>query len=223
MHLAFGAFFVKAKSLELIFKSKSYLRRMSKFLIAGLGNIGDEYAFTRHNVGFLIADALAASLQKEEAKSTSLFKTDRLAFIHETKFKGKGIVIIKPTTYMNLSGKSVNYWLQAEKIPVENLLVVTDDLALPFGTLRLRKKGSDGGHNGLSDIITTLNTQEYARLRFGIGSEFSKGKQVDYVLGQWDQEEQKTLQERIEKSVQIIKSFVAIGIERTMTDFNKLK
>ncbi len=124
---------------------------------------------------------------------------------------------------MNLSGKDFNYLLQTEKIPVENLLVITDDLALPYGTLRLRKKGSDGGHNGLSDIITTLGTVDYARLRFGIGSEFSKGKQVDYVLGQWDEEEQKTLQDRIDTCVKIVKSFVSIGIERTMTDFNKMK
>lgn len=196
---------------------------MSKFLIAGLGNIGEEYAFTRHNVGFLIADALASSLNQDEKNSVKLFHSDRLAMVNESKFKGKALVIIKPTTYMNLSGKAINYWMQSEKIPIENLLVVTDDLALPFGTLRLRKKGSDGGHNGLSDIINTLQSQEFARLRFGIGSEFSKGKQVDYVLGQWDNEEQKTLQERIDKSVQIVKSFVAIGIERTMTDFNKLK
>ncbi|MBP6333834.1 MAG: aminoacyl-tRNA hydrolase [Bacteroidia bacterium] len=196
---------------------------MSKFLIAGLGNIGEEYAFTRHNVGFLIAEALVASLHPDEKSSNTLFRSDRLAGVKESKFKGKTLVIIKPTTYMNLSGKAVNYWMQAEKIPIENLLVVTDDLALPYGTLRLRKKGSDGGHNGLTDIITTLQSQEFARLRFGIGSEFSKGKQVDYVLGQWDKEEQKTLQERIDKSVQIIKSFVSIGIDRTMTDFNKQK
>ncbi len=196
---------------------------MSKFLIAGLGNIGEEYAFTRHNVGFLVADALAKSLQKEESSVAKLFRNDRLAMVNESKFKGKNLVIIKPTTFMNLSGKALNYWLQSEKIPLENLLVITDDLALPYGTLRLRKKGSDGGHNGLSDIITTLGTVEYARLRFGIGSEFSKGKQVDYVLGQWDVQEQKTLQDHIDKCVSIAKSFISIGIERTMTDFNTLK
>lgn len=193
---------------------------MSKFLIAGLGNIGEEYAFTRHNIGFLVADALAKSLQKDESSAAKLFRNDRLAMVNESKFKGKNLIIIKPTTYMNLSGKALNYWLQTEKIPLENLLVITDDLALPFGTLRLRKKGSDGGHNGLSDIITTLGTVDYARLRFGIGKEFSKGKQVDYVLGQWDEQEQKTLQELIDKCVSIAKSFVSIGIERTMTDFN---
>jgi PTH1 family peptidyl-tRNA hydrolase len=194
---------------------------MSKFLIAGLGNKGQEYAFTRHNVGFLIADALAASVSKEE-NTASLFRNDKLASVCDTKFKSRILCIIKPSTYMNLSGKAVNYWLQVEKIPLENLLVVTDDLALPFGTLRLRKKGSDGGHNGLTDIISTLQTENFARLRFGIGSEFSKGKQVDYVLGQWSEEEQKLLQEKIDLSVQIIKSFVTIGADRTMSEFNKI-
>ena len=196
---------------------------MSKFLIAGLGNIGDEYAFTRHNVGFLIADALAESLLKDgDGKSPAkLFSNEKLAMVNHTKFKGKPVVIIKPTTYMNLSGKSVNYWLQEEKIPTEHLLVVADDLALPFGTLRIRKKGGDGGHNGLTDIISTLNTDNFARLRFGIGNEFAKGSQVDYVLGKWDAEEEAALKERIEKCVEITKSFIAIGIERTMTNYNK--
>lgn len=129
-------------------------------------------------------------------------------------------MIIKPTTYMNLSGKAVNFWLSVEKIPVENLLVITDDLALPFGTLRLKKKGSDGGHNGLADIALSLNTTDYNRLRFGVGSDFSKGKQVDYVLGKWNTEEQKTLPERIERSVEIVKSFIGIGVDRTMSEFN---
>jgi PTH1 family peptidyl-tRNA hydrolase len=195
---------------------------LSKFLIAGLGNIGDEYAYTRHNVGFLIADALAQSLAKDlEMPPARLFSTDKQAMVHHARFKGKPVVIVKPTTYMNLSGKAVNYWMQSEKVTIENLLVVTDDLALPFGTLRMRKKGSDGGHNGLTDIINTLQTQEFARLRFGIGSEFAKGYQVDYVLGRWSAEEEKTLNERIETSVEIIKSFIAIGVERTMTAYNK--
>jgi len=193
---------------------------MSKFLIAGLGNIGQEYAFTRHNVGFLIADALAASLAKDE-NTTHLFRNEKLASVCEVKYKSRILCIVKPSTYMNLSGKAVNYWLQFAKIPLENLLVVTDDLALPFGTLRLRKKGSDGGHNGLTDIISTLQTENFARLRFGIGSEFSKGRQVDYVLGQWSEAEQKMLQEKIDQSVQIIKSFVSIGPDRTMTEYNK--
>jgi len=196
---------------------------VSKYLVAGLGNIGEEYAFSRHNVGFLIADALAQSLLKDEEQkpSSKLFSTEKLAMLHHARFRGKTIVIIKPTTYMNLSGKAINYWMQAEKISVENLLIATDDLALPFGTLRIRKKGGDGGHNGLTDIINTMGTQDFARLRFGIGKEFAKGYQVDYVLGKWDSEEQKTLTERVEKSVEIIKSFIAIGIERTMTTFNK--
>ncbi len=194
---------------------------MSKFLIAGLGNIGEEYSFTRHNIGFEVADALTKSLLREEDKTnTRLFTNDKLAMINHSRYKGKQLVIIKPTTYMNLSGKAVNYWMQAEKISLEHLLVITDDLALPFGTLRMKKKGSDGGHNGLNDIAETLNSTEYARLRFGIGSEFSKGKQVNYVLGHWNEEEKKTLDERIEKAVEMIKSFVAIGIDRTMTLFN---
>lgn len=194
---------------------------MSKFLIAGLGNIGEEYSFTRHNIGFEVADALALELNKVEGSSAAkLFHTERLASVYEGRFKGTTLVMIKPTTYMNLSGKAVNYWMQAEKIPVSNILVITDDLALPFGTLRLKKKGSDGGHNGLSDIIETLGTNEFARLRFGIGSDFPKGKQVDYVLQRWSKQEETLLSERIEKAVQIVKSFVSIGIDRTMSDFN---
>jgi PTH1 family peptidyl-tRNA hydrolase len=195
---------------------------MEKFLIAGLGNIGEEYQDTRHNIGFAVADALAKSFQKEEDKTsiTRLFTSDRYANVHQARFKGNKLTIIKPTTYMNLSGKAVNYWLQEEKIPFRNLLVIADDLALPFGTLRLKKKGSDGGHNGLTDIIATLNTSEFARLRFGIGSEFSKGRQVDYVLGKWSDEEAKLLSERIEQCVQIVKSFVATGVDRTMSSFN---
>lgn len=193
---------------------------MSKFLIVGLGNIGSEYEFTRHNIGFLIADALAENLVKDEIKPAKLFATDKLAMIHHTKYKGKQIVIIKPTTYMNLSGKALNFWMQIEKISLENVMIVTDDLALPFGTLRMKKKGSDGGHNGLTDIAHVLNTTEYNRLRFGVGNNFSKGKQVDYVLGQWGEEEQKTLKERIDLSVQMLKSFIGIGVDRTMSDFN---
>jgi PTH1 family peptidyl-tRNA hydrolase len=195
---------------------------MSKFLIAGLGNIGEEYAFTRHNIGFLIADAFAESLLNEEEKKSSLklFSNDKLAMVNHSRFKGKPLVIIKPTTYMNLSGKSVNYWMQTENINVGNILIVADDLALPFGTLRMKKKGSDGGHNGLTDIISMLGSNDFPRLRFGIGSEFSKGKQVDYVLGKWNTEEQKLLPERIDMAIQMIKSFISIGIDRTMSDFN---
>ena len=184
-----------------------------KFLIAGLGNIGDEYANTRHNIGFLVLDALAGA-------SNTFFKTDRLASVAEIKFKGRIFVLIKPSTYMNLSGKAVNYWLQAEKIPAENLLVVTDDIALPFGKLRMKGKGSDGGHNGLKSIQETLGTTEYPRLRFGIGSEFSKGSQVNYVLGEWTAEERKTLPDRITLACDMIKSFGTIGLQLTMTNYN---
>ena len=186
---------------------------MSKFLIVGLGNIGEEYIDTRHNIGFSIADAFAKAC---EAK----FKTDRLADVAEAKFKGKIFVLVKPSTYMNLSGKAVNYWLQAEKISKASLLVITDDIALPFGTLRMKGKGSDGGHNGLTSIQETLNSTEYARLRFGIGNEFSKGKQSDYVLGKWGKEENEKLAERIAVAVEMIKSFGTIGLERTMTAYN---
>ncbi len=192
---------------------------MSKFLIAGLGNIGEAYTRTRHNIGFLVAERLAADLNKDEAGG-KLFSTDRLVTIHHTRFKGKGVVVIKPTTFMNLSGKAVQYWLQAEKIPVNHLLVVTDDLALPYGTLRMKKSGGAGGHNGLTDIIETLQTENFPRLRFGIGSEFQRGKQVDYVLGEWSEDEQKILNERIDQAVLMIKSFIGIGIDRTMSDFN---
>lgn len=187
---------------------------MAKFLIVGLGNIGDEYANTRHNVGFLVADEFVRSFSGK-------FSTQRLADVAEVKFKGKIFVVIKPSTYMNLSGKAVNYWLQAEKISKASMLVVTDDIALPFGTLRLRGKGSDGGHNGLTSIQETLNSTEYARLRFGVGNEFSKGKQVDHVLGEWDKEEKAKLQERISMAADVIKSFGTIGLERTMTAYNK--
>jgi peptidyl-tRNA hydrolase, PTH1 family len=184
-----------------------------KFLIAGLGNIGDEYANTRHNIGFLVLDALTRA-------SNISFKTDRLASVAEYRFKGRTFVLIKPSTYMNLSGKAVNYWMQAEKIPVENLLVVTDDIALPFGKLRMKGKGSDGGHNGLKSIQETLGTVDYARLRFGIGSEFSKGRQVEYVLGEWSKEEKAVLPERIEVATEMIKAFGTIGLQLAMTNFN---
>lgn len=186
---------------------------MSKFLIVGLGNIGDEYANTRHNIGFMVLDAIA--------KENNLkFTTGRLADIAEYKYKGKLLVLIKPSTYMNLSGKAVNYWLQAEKISIENLLVIADDLALPLGSLRLKGKGSDGGHNGLKNIQETLNTQNYPRLRFGVGSEFSKGKQVDYVLGKLNKEEENLVNIRIQQAIQIVQGFTTIGLQRTMTAYN---
>jgi peptidyl-tRNA hydrolase, PTH1 family len=185
-----------------------------KYLIVGLGNIGDEYADTRHNVGFLAVDALAANLK-------STFEVGRLASVARMSVKGRTLVAIKPTTYMNLSGKAVRYWMQKEDIPVENILVIVDDLALPLGALRLKAKGSDGGHNGLISIIEMIETNEFARLRIGIGNDFAKGYQVDYVLGRWTAEEVKTLVPRIEITLELIKSFVLIGCERTMNFFNK--
>lgn len=184
-----------------------------KYLIAGLGNIGDDYAGTRHNIGFDVLEALA------KANGVS-FKQDRLAAVAEFKYKARIFVLIKPSTYMNLSGKAVQYWMQAEKISIENLLVITDDLALPFGTIRLKGKGSDGGHNGLKNIQETLNSNLYARLRFGVGNEFAQGRQVDYVLGKWGEEERKNLPERLEKCAEAIKAFGTIGIGLTMTNFN---
>jgi PTH1 family peptidyl-tRNA hydrolase len=186
---------------------------MSKFLIVGLGNIGEEYANTRHNIGFMVLDAIA--------KENNLkFSTGRLADILEYKFKGKTLILIKPSTYVNLSGKAVNYWLQAGKISIENLLVITDDIALPLGTLRMKGKGSDGGHNGLKNIQETLNTTNYARLRFGVGNEFSKGRQVDYVLGKWSAEEEKLLAPRVKMAIEMIHGFATIGLQRTMTAYN---
>ena len=184
-----------------------------KYLIVGLGNIGDEYVGTRHNIGFSVLDHLAST-------ENISFSHERHAFLAEYKFKGRKFILVKPTTFMNLSGKAIQYWLQAEKISIENLLVITDDLALPFGTIRIKSKGSDGGHNGLRHIQETLNTNEYARFRFGVGNDFSKGKKVDYVLGKWDDTQQKGLQERLEKSIGAIKAFGTIGLGLTMTNFN---
>jgi len=184
-----------------------------KYLIAGLGNIGAEYENTRHNIGFKVLDKLA---QQENFS----FKIERLAMTAEYKFKGRTFILIKPTTYMNLSGNAVRYWLTTQKIQPENLLVITDDIALPFGKIRIRVKGSAGGHNGLKSISEILVSENYARLRFGVGSEFSKGRQVDYVLGNWDSNEEKTLDERIDIVIEAIKSFATIGLERTMNIFN---
>jgi peptidyl-tRNA hydrolase, PTH1 family len=184
-----------------------------KYLVVGLGNIGTEYENTRHNIGFKILDSLAK-------QSSIFFSTDKLGDIATLKHKGRTFILLKPSTYMNLSGKAVNYWMQKEKISLLNLLVVTDDLALNFGTLRLRAKGNDGGHNGLKNINQTLNTTEYARLRFGVGSDFEKGRQVDYVLGSWSEEEKQTLQERIDLATQCILTFGTIGIAKAMSEFN---
>ena len=184
-----------------------------KYLVAGLGNIGDEYADTRHNIGFLVLDVLAKA-------SNTFFTTGRLAMRAEIKHKGRTLVLIKPTTYMNLSGKAVAYWLQQEKIAKENLLVVTDDIALPFGKLRLKPNGSDGGHNGLASIAENLGGVDYARIRFGIGSDFARGHQADYVLGRWSEEEAKALPERLGKTAEMVQSFATIGLALTMTNFN---
>nr|WP_319999479.1 aminoacyl-tRNA hydrolase [uncultured Draconibacterium sp.] len=185
-----------------------------KYLIAGLGNIGPEYKNTRHNIGFQILDALA------EASNIS-FSDNRYGFVAEYKFKGRTFILLKPTTYMNLSGRAVNYWLQKEKIDIKNMLVLVDDLALPFGTLRVRAKGGAGGHNGLENINQVLGRNDYARLRFGIGDDFHKGHQVNYVLGEWSKEEQKELPFKIDDSIEIIKSFGTIGVDRTMNFHNK--
>lgn len=184
-----------------------------KYLIVGLGNIGSEYENTRHNIGFMILDALAKA-------SNIFFEPNKLGSTATLKFKSRTFILVKPSTYMNLSGKAVNYYLQQEKIPQENLLVITDDIALPFGTIRLKGNGSDGGHNGLKNIIECLGNNNYARLRFGVGSEFVKGKQINHVLGNFAPEEQALLPERIQKAADAIKSFGTIGLGRTMSDFN---
>jgi peptidyl-tRNA hydrolase, PTH1 family len=184
-----------------------------KFLIAGLGNIGDEYANTRHNIGFIVLDALA----KEMGTS---FSSGRNASVAEARFKGKTLVLIKPSTYMNLSGKAVKYWLNKEKLLPENLLVVHDDKDLPLGAIRVRKNGSGGSHNGMNHIIYELITEAFPRLRFGIGNEFARGYQVDYVLGKWTSEEEKILIPRIPVAIDVIKSFVSTGVDRTMNFYN---
>ena len=185
-----------------------------KFLLVGLGNIGPEYAETRHNVGFMVLDELAR--QHETS-----FDISRHAFVAEIKHKGKSYTLVKPTTYMNLSGKAVSHYLNSLKIPVSNMLVITDDLALPFGKLRMRAKGSAGGHNGLKHIEETLGSNEYARLRFGIEANFPKGRQVDYVLSPFYTEELEQLPEIIKKAMEMSLSFGTIGLERTMNFFNK--
>ena len=186
---------------------------MAKFLIVGLGNIGDEYAGTRHNIGFMMIDAFAAS---KEVK----WEDKRYGFIGRCRVKNAELVLLKPSTYMNLSGNAVRYWLQQEKIPVENMLVLVDDLNLPFGTIRIRKQGSNGGHNGLGNIQSVLGTENYARVRFGIGNEFTRGAQVNYVLGKWTDEEEKAMPNRLKVTSEIIPSFCLQGIDRTMNLYN---
>lgn len=185
-----------------------------KYLIVGLGNIGAEYAETRHNIGFNVLDALAEA-------SNTVFTTARYGDVAEVKYKGRTLILLKPSTYMNLSGKAVRYWMEAEKIERENLLVISDDIALPFGTLRMRPKGSAGGHNGLKSISELLESEEYARMRFGVGGDFARGHQVDYVLGEWSEEDRKAMPERLKLFCEAILSFTTIGMERTMNLFNK--
>lgn len=184
-----------------------------KYLIVGLGNIGDEYRDTRHNIGFKMLDAFAEA-------SNIAFEDKRYGFVAHCRVKNAEIVLLKPSTYMNLSGNAVRYWLQQEKIPVENMLVLVDDLNLPFGSIRMRKQGSNGGHNGLGHIQQVLGTQNYARLRFGIGNEYTKGRQVNFVLGQWTEEEEKTLPDRLKVVCNIIPSFCLQGMDRTMNLYN---
>lgn len=186
---------------------------MQKNLIIGLGNKGVKYQNTRHNIGFKIVDHLAEQLKLR-------FETVRLGERTDFKYKGRSFILLKPSTMINLSGKAVRYWIQKENIALENLLIISDDLNLPFGSIRLKGKGSDGGHNGLKDIQQKLNTSKYNRFRFGIGNDYSKGQQIDYVLNPWSPEEEQALKERLDKSVEIIKSFGTTGLNRTMNNFN---
>lgn len=184
-----------------------------KYLIIGLGNKGEEYTETRHNIGFKVAEKIAETIEAP-------FKSANFGWLADGKYKGRRVLILKPDTYMNLSGKAIKFWVQKENIPLENIMVITDDLALPFGTLRMKMKGSDAGHNGLKSIQEELQTQNYPRLRFGISAEFAEGKQVDYVLGVWNDEEKEKLPERIEKLSKACLSFVFAGIQNTMSAFN---
>jgi PTH1 family peptidyl-tRNA hydrolase len=187
-----------------------------KYLIAGLGNIGSEYANTRHNIGFVVLDALAQDLK-------SSFEIERHASMAKGRVKSRQLVLIKPTTYMNLSGKAIKYWLDKEGIPIENLLVVTDEIALDEGILRMRAKGSGGTHNGMNHIIETLGRSDFSRLRVGIGNDFARGHQVDYVLGEWTKSEERIMLEKIPTAVEMIKSFVFVGTQQTMNQFNTKK
>lgn len=202
------------RKLRSLFQTKSNIEPdMKKFLIVGLGNVGEKYENTRHNIGFSILDHLAE-------KENIIFETKKLGDIARFRYKGRTFILLKPNTFMNLSGKAVNYWQKIENIPLENVLILTDDLNLPFGTIRIKAKGSAGGHNGLTNINEILQTQNYARLRFGIGNEYGKGRQVDYVLGRWEDDEKEKLDERIDKSSKAITSFALAGLANTMNTFN---
>jgi len=185
-----------------------------KYLIVGLGNIGPEFALTRHNVGFMVLDRLAS-------KENLSFKLDKMASIAEFKYKGRTIILVKPTTYMNLSGKALQYWMTQYKIPIENTMVIVDDLALPFGKLRIKPKGSSAGHNGLKNIESVLGNDLYPRLKFGIGNDFAKGRQIDYVLGQFDKNDFAELPIKLDKAIDMILSFSTLGIDRTMNFLNE--
>ena len=189
---------------------------MNKFLIAGLGNTGNEYAHTRHNIGF---DVVNAFVQKHGGS----FRSDRLAFVADIKWKGKTFVCICPTTFMNLSGKAFKYWMDKEKIPLENTLTIVDEIAIPLNKLRLRPSGSSGGHNGLKDIETVIGATDYPRLRFGIGNNYPRGMQADYVLGKWQKEEEPLVKVKINKCVEVIQNFATIGLEKAMTEINKME
>ena len=186
---------------------------MKKFLIVGLGNIGSDYNETRHNIGFKVLDFLA----EQEAFT---FESAKLGSVGTFKHKGKSVLCLKPSTYMNLSGKAVKYWMDQENIPMDNLLIITDDINLPFGTIRLKTKGSDGGHNGLKDVQNMLQTTHYNRFRFGVGADFGKGRQVDYVLGKWNTEEIKAMTDRLIVATDLVRSFVFAGVKNTMNQFN---
>jgi PTH1 family peptidyl-tRNA hydrolase len=203
------------KKIQSIFKKtkENNKENMQKFLIVGLGNIGSQYENTRHNIGFKILDYLTQ-------KNNITFESNKLGTIAQYKFKGRMFYLLKPSTFMNLSGKAVKYWLTKENIPIENLMVICDDINLPFGTIRIKTSGSDGGHNGLKSVYEILQTQQYNRFRFGIGAEFSEGRQSDYVLGEWTEDELKLLNERFDKSIQVITSFGTAGINNTMNTFN---
>jgi PTH1 family peptidyl-tRNA hydrolase len=201
------------KIRSLLFGKDESETDMKKFLIVGLGNMGEKYQDTRHNIGFTIVDALAKDRDV-------VFETRKLGDLTRFNHKGRTFILLKPNTYMNLSGKAVNYWLKIEKIPMENLLVLTDDLNLPFGTIRIKGKGSSGGHNGLTSINEVLQTQNYARFRFGIGNDYPKGRQVEHVLGRWNDEELEKLPERLEKSGKAVVSFAMAGLNNTMNTFN---
>lgn len=208
------------KLLRALFRKKDLTKEsvedehMKKFLIVGLGNIGPDYIGTRHNIGFMIADKLVADNQ-------GIFSSCRYGDMAKIKVKNSELLVLKPSTFMNLSGVAVRYWMNKEKLPLNQLLIFVDDIALPFGTIRIRETGSEGGHNGLKSISEHLGTRNYARLRFGVGNEFSKGRQVDYVLGQFSDDERKELPEKINKAVEAVKSFCLSGAAFAMTHFNK--